>query len=62
MDRGADVPDDGATGIALSHAYFDAGRLGTTSDVLGFDDDLPDTFRGLPTRFAFTGESDVRCR
>lgn len=64
-----------------------AGRLGTGSDVLGFDDavsrdhdwglrlslfvpadavadvsalldhDLPDTFRGLPTRYAFTGES-----
>ncbi|MFJ3394825.1 DUF4037 domain-containing protein [Leifsonia aquatica] len=107
MDRGADVPDDAGTGIALSRAFFDdvvapllsaslpdlpfgAGRLGSGSDVLGFDDDvsrdhdwglrlslfvpadavgdvsalldddLPDTFRGLPTRFAFTGESLVR--
>lgn len=107
MDRGTDVPDDAATGIPLSRAFFDdvvapllsaslprlrfgAGRLGTGSDVLGFDDDvsrdhdwglrlslfvpadavgdvsalldddLPDTFRGLPTRFAFTGESPVR--
>ncbi|MFJ3490697.1 DUF4037 domain-containing protein [Leifsonia aquatica] len=101
------MPDDAATGISLSRAFFDdvvapllsaslprlrfgAGRLGTGSDVLGFDDDvsrdhdwglrlslfvpadavgdvsalldddLPDSFRGLPTRFAFTGESDVR--
>ncbi|NYK10165.1 DUF4037 domain-containing protein [Leifsonia naganoensis] len=101
------MPDDAATGVSLSRAFFDdvvapllsaslprlrfgAGRLGTGSDVLGFDDDvsrdhdwglrlslfvpadavgdvsallnddLSDTFRGLPARFAFTGESLVR--
>ncbi|MFK3669011.1 DUF4037 domain-containing protein [Leifsonia aquatica] len=75
---------------SLPRLPFGAGRLGSGSDVLGFDDDvsrdhdwglrlslfvpadavgdvsallddhLPDTFRGLPTRFAFTGESLVR--
>ena len=72
------------------HLPYAAGRVGSGSDVLGFDDDtsqdhdwglrlnlfvpvdavnevdrelerqLPETYEGLPTRFAFTGQTERR--